>query len=103
MKKCPLLNKKCIEHDCDWFVHLIGKNPQTGANQDEWGCSIKWLPILLVENAAVTKNVSIALDRNNNTLFSAFPKEVQQRIVSSNPNLIGPNGHIQGGFDELAQ
>jgi len=48
-KKCPLLKKKCIENECQWFTHLQGKNPQTGADIDQYGCSVEWLPILLVE------------------------------------------------------
>ena len=30
--KCPLLNKKCIKHQCVWYNMLQGKNPQSGAN-----------------------------------------------------------------------
>jgi hypothetical protein len=88
LKKCPLLNKKCIEHDCEWFTHLVGKNPQTAMPQDEWGCAVKWLPILLIEGANMTRQVSAALDRNNNTLFSALPDHVQARVQSHNPNLL---------------
>lgn len=88
MKKCPLINKKCVEHSCEWFTHLTGMNPQTGKPEDEWGCAVKWLPILLIEGSNMTRQVSAALDRNNNTLFSALPNEAQQRIISSNPNLL---------------
>jgi len=88
LKKCPLLNKKCIEHDCEWFIHLVGLHPQTGQPQDEWGCAIKWLPVLLVESAGMTRNVSAALDRNNNTFFNALPDHLQQRVVSKNSNIL---------------
>lgn len=94
MKKCPLIKKECIEHSCEWYTHLVGMNPQTSQPQDEWGCAVKWLPILLIEGAAISRQITAAVDRNNNTLFSAFPNEIQQRIVSSNPNLLnGQNGH----------
>ena len=49
--KCPLLNKKCIKHQCIWYNMLQGKNPQTGMDVQEWGCSIAWIPLLLVENS----------------------------------------------------
>ena len=55
-KKCPMLGgKKCMRDKCAFWVHLIGKNPQTGQDVDEFNCSIAWLPTLLIENA---KNVA---------------------------------------------
>ena len=49
--KCPLLNKKCIKHRCVWYNMLQGKHPQPGMDVQEWGCSIAWIPLLLVENS----------------------------------------------------
>lgn len=49
--KCPLLNKKCIKHQCVWYNMLQGNHPQTGQTVQEWGCSIAWIPLLLVENS----------------------------------------------------
>ena len=48
--QCPLIKKKCMKHRCIWYNMLQGNNPQTGAPVQEWGCSIAWLPLLLVEN-----------------------------------------------------
>jgi len=64
--KCPLLNKKCIKHQCVWYNMLQGKHPQTGQNVQEWGCSIAWMPLLLVENTGkqVQTNSSIESFRN---------------------------------------
>jgi hypothetical protein len=42
---------------------LIGKNPQTGADSQDWNCAITFLPILLVENAAMTRNVIASTDK----------------------------------------
>ena len=47
--QCPLLKKKCIKHKCVWYNMLQGNHPQTGAMVQEWGCSIAWIPLLLVE------------------------------------------------------
>ena len=55
MKKCPFYKKDCIKDSCMFWTHLIGKNPQTGAEIDEFNCAISFLPMLLIENA---KNVS---------------------------------------------
>ena len=46
--KCPLLNKKCIKHQCVWYNMLQGQHPQTGEPVHEWGCSVAWLPLLMV-------------------------------------------------------
>jgi hypothetical protein len=63
MKKCPLLCKKCIEHGCNFWTHLIGQNPQTGAQTDEWNCAISFLPMLLIENANQTRKVTAGIDK----------------------------------------
>lgn len=69
------------------WTHLLGQNPQTGAQVDEFGCSIAALPILLVENARMSRQTAASMDRNNNLFFSALPEHVKQRVVTNNPNL----------------
>jgi hypothetical protein len=56
-KKCPFFRKGCMKHECMFWTHLIGMNPQTGQDIDKFDCAISILPMLLVENA---KNVSQA-------------------------------------------
>jgi hypothetical protein len=63
MKKCPLIGKKCMEHGCNFWTHLIGQNPQTGAQTDEWNCAISFLPMLLIENANQTRKVTASVDK----------------------------------------
>lgn len=64
MKKiCPLIQKECLEHGCEFYTHLIGQNPQSGAQEDKWGCAVTWLPILLIENAGTTRKVVAGLDK----------------------------------------
>lgn len=69
-KKCPLIKDECLEHGCEWFSHLVGKNPQTGAEQDEWGCAVKWLPSLLVENASWVRKATASTDKVANNVFN---------------------------------
>ena len=70
-KKCPLLKGKCIESNCMFFTHLIGKNPQTGQDIDEFNCAIALLPILLIENARNVVGAQAAVEsfRNKSTEF----------------------------------
>lgn len=71
MKKCPLLNKKCIESECMFWCHLIGTNPQTGSPLDEFNCAISWLPLLLIENANTVRHTQAAIEdfRNKSSIF----------------------------------
>lgn len=76
-KKCPwrfgLPEKKqgCIEHGCEFFVNLVGTNPNTNEEQNEWGCSIRWLPLLLVENASKIRQVAASTDKVATAVNSA--------------------------------
>lgn len=89
-KLCPLLKKPCIEHQCEWFIHLVGMNPQTGQPTDEWGCSIKWLPVLLVENSQQQRQTAASVDKVANQVqrsraefIGALPEEAKERLVTS--------------------
>lgn len=51
-QNCPLDSfNPCRQFDCAWFMKIAGKNPNTGEPTEEWGCSMAWLPILMIENA----------------------------------------------------
>jgi len=52
-----------MEIECEWFTHLMGRNPNTGLDQDEWGCAISWLPVLLVETTMVTNQASAEISK----------------------------------------
>lgn len=68
-KKCPLrfnlleTEQACIQHDCEWYIHLIGMNPQTGQPQDEFGCAVSALPILMVENSQQQRQTAASVDK----------------------------------------
>lgn len=69
--KCPLLNKKCIKHQCIWYNMLQGTHPQTGASVQEWGCSIAWLPLLMVEQSKQTVGVQAATESFRNEMVKS--------------------------------
>ena len=54
-----------------YWVHLIGKNPQTGHDVDEFNCAIALLPILLIENARNVSGTQAAIEdfRNKSVEF----------------------------------
>ena len=50
---------------------LQGKNPQTGLDVQEWGCSIAWIPLLLVENSRQTMQVQAATESFRNEMVDS--------------------------------
>ena len=106
--KCPLLNKKCIKHQCVWYNMLQGKHPQTGLDVQEWGCSIAWLPLLLVENSAKTAGVQAATESFRNEMVKG--QNVMNNILAAQPktrkemkeisSLWGKIGNHQKAMDE---
>lgn len=79
---CPL-GAKCEEikdnaiHRCAWFVQLAGQNPQTGEVQDEKGCAMSWLPVLLIENSRVSRGTSAAVESFRNEMVKANEATLQ--------------------------
>lgn len=63
---CPLIKKTCLESGCSFWTHVQGTHPQTGARIDQFDCSIKWLPMLLVENARSTRGAQAAVESMRN-------------------------------------
>jgi hypothetical protein len=70
---------------------LQGNNPQTGAPVQEWGCSIAWLPLLLVENNGKQIQTTAAVESFRNEMVKAnmvtlsmLPKQAQEK---ENPKL----------------
>jgi hypothetical protein len=80
--QCPL-NKfePCKQLDCAWFLKIRGANPNTGEDIDEWGCSISWLPILLIENSQMSRQTGAAIESFRNEMVKA--NEQSQKLLSA--------------------
>ncbi len=63
---CPLLKKACIESKCKWWIHIRGKHPQKDGEMDFPDCAIKWLPVLLIENAQMERQTAASVDSFRN-------------------------------------
>lgn len=50
---------------------LQGKHPQTGSNVQEWGCSIAWLPLLLIENSGQQLKTTSSVESFRNEMVKA--------------------------------
>ena len=82
---CPL-NKfePCKELECAWFVQIRGHNPNTGAEVDDWGCSIAWMPVLMIENSQQQRSTGAAVESFRNEMVKAnamFLETTDTRLV----------------------
>ena len=84
---CPLNNfEPCKQLDCAWFTKLTGKNPNTGADVDEWGCAIAWMPLLMIENSQQQRSTGAAVESFRNEVVTAG----QRLQAQSNNQIKGP-------------
>ena len=81
-KFCPLIGKDCIGLECAWFTQIRGTNPQTGKEIDEWGCSVAWMPMLLVENAQQSRQTGAAVESFRNETVKSN-RQSQQLFVQA--------------------
>ncbi len=63
---CPLIKKPCIKEGCLFWVHIRGQHPQTGEDMDMPDCAVRWLPVLLIENAKETRQGAAAVESLRN-------------------------------------
>lgn len=69
---CPLNNfSPCKELECAWFTQIRGHNPNTGAEIDDWGCAIAWMPILMIENSQQQRSTGAAVESFRNEVVKA--------------------------------
>jgi hypothetical protein len=77
---CPLDNfKPCRQLECAWFMKIAGTNPNTGKEVEEWGCSMAWLPIMMIENSQQQRQTGAAVESFRNEMVKA--NEVSQRVL----------------------
>lgn len=81
---CPLIKEDCVELKCSWFIQIRGKNPNTGEDIDEWGCSIKWLPTLLIENAQQSRQTGAAVESFRNEMVKGTEATIQTMVAIAN-------------------
>jgi hypothetical protein len=81
-KKCPLLRKPCIQHDCEFWVHLIGMDPQTGAEKDEWDCTWRWIPTMLIEATREEKMVAAAVTDMRNLIHRGLTQKLTEEDMA---------------------
>ena len=77
---CPLDGfKPCRELECAWFMKVVGTNPNTGVEIEDWGCSMAWLPIMMIENSQMQRQTGAAVESFRNEMVKN--NEVGQRVL----------------------
>ena len=77
---CPLDGfKPCRQLECAWFMKVQGTDPQSGKEIDEWGCSMAWLPVMMIENSRQQHQTGAAVESFRNEMVKA--NEVGQRVL----------------------
>ena len=77
---CPLDGfKPCRQLECAWFMKIRGNNPNTGEEVDEYGCSIAWLPMLMIENSQQQRSTGAAVESFRNEMVKA--NETSQHVL----------------------
>jgi hypothetical protein len=70
---CPLHRKDMAKvcHSCPLWIQVRGKNPNTGAEVDNWNCSLALLPMLMIENAQQARQAGAAIESFRNEFSGA--------------------------------
>lgn len=77
---CPLDGfNPCRQLDCAWFLKVAGKNPNTGQDVEDWGCSMAWLPMMMIENSQMQRQTGAAVESFRNEMVKA--NETGQRVL----------------------
>jgi hypothetical protein len=65
------------EFDCPKFVHLTGRNPQTGEVEDKHGCVDSFLPLLMLENSQQQRQTAAAIESMRNAMVEIRGAELE--------------------------
>ena len=77
---CPLNNfEPCKELECAWFMKIVGKDPQSNKEIEDWGCAVSWLPILTIENSQQQRHTSAAVESFRNEMVKS--NEASQQVL----------------------
>jgi hypothetical protein len=79
---CPLHKKdmSTVCHKCPLWVQLRGTNPQTNEEIDRWGCSLAFMPMLMIEGAQQTRQAGAAIESFRNEMVNANQQTIAMMV-----------------------
>lgn len=75
-------------------MKIRGQNPNTGEDIDDWGCSMAWLPVLMIENSQMQRQTGAAVESFRNEMVKANETSQQVLIAAATANT--PNLKVIG-------
>jgi len=69
-------------HKCMWHVKLVGQDPQTGEDMDQWGCAMAWQPLLMIENSRQQRSTAAGVESLRNEVVKVNADN-QQLLVEA--------------------
>ena len=69
---------------CAWYTKVMGKDPQSTEDIENWACAISWMPTMMVEMSQTNRGQTAALEsfRNETVKGQAeFNSLVKQKIA----------------------
>ena len=91
---CPLIKGKCVEHKCAFYMQVMGKNPNTGEDVNQFGCAVQFLPMLLIENSQQQRQTGAAVESMRNEVVKET-KESQRIAIAGIEHLSNVQQRIQ--------
>lgn len=83
---CPLWRKprSKVCHTCAWYIQVIGKNPQTGQDINEWNCSITFMPLLQIETTKSERETTATVQELRNEVGKANDSGMANALMGLN-------------------
>ena len=72
---------------CAWYTKMVGLDPNTGKEVDDWACSMAWMPMLQVEMSKTNRGQTEALESLRNETVKGQAEF--NDIVTKRSNLLG--------------
>jgi hypothetical protein len=72
---------------CAWYTKVMGKDPQSTEDIENWACAISWMPTMMVEMSQTNRGQTAALEsfRNETVKGQAeFNSLVKKKIAITN-------------------
>ena len=95
---CPLMQTQCIEdgalvngelHSCRFWIHVLGKDPQTGTDKDLWDCAFAWTPVLLIENSNIQRETGAEVNKLRNEMVPG--NQAMNGFVAQMMGMVAPS------------
>lgn len=110
---CPMMGgKPCVEDGsivdgelvaCRFWVHVRGVDKNTNAEVDNGDCAIAWLPVLLIENSSVNREVSAEVGAMRNESVTTSQQLTAAIIQASTVNKQVPFYGLHSNGTELLE